>query len=119
MKRMWCSDGGVSEVQVRDENGVTLACEAADECWWEAQPGTLHETEAAAMRAWLRAEEARAEEAWEREMREVEALRAEEARVARDLRAAFNSRDNARDALATVRAQLAELDAVEGGGDKR
>ncbi len=110
---MWTSEGGVSMVTAREENGVLLACDGEGP-WWDAQPGTLHETEAAAMRAWLREREARAEEVWEREMREVEALRVEEARVARDLRAAFNCRDKARDALSEVRAQLAELDAVEG-----
>lgn len=111
--KMWTSEGGVSQVTVREENGVTLACDGEGP-WFDPQTGTLHETEVEAKRAWLRAQEARAEEAWEREMREVEALRAEETRVARDLRAAFNCRDTARDALASVRAQLAELDAVEG-----
>jgi hypothetical protein len=50
LKTMWCSDGGVSQVEVRVENGITLVS-GDGEPWWAAEPGTLHETEAEARRA--------------------------------------------------------------------
>ena len=49
-KMMWCSDGSVSQVQVREENGITLVS-GDGEPWWAAEPGVLHETEAEARRA--------------------------------------------------------------------
>lgn len=48
-KMMWCSDGGVSQVEVRVENGVTLVS-GDGEPWWAAEPGEVHETEAEARR---------------------------------------------------------------------
>ena len=48
-KTMWCSDGGVSQVQVREENGVVLVS-GDGEPWWAAEPGEVHETEAEARR---------------------------------------------------------------------
>lgn len=114
MKTMWCSEGGVSMVAVREESGVLLACEATDECWWEATPGTLHETETEARRAWLRAQETAYENSLDRTQGEIAELRKEERRIALLLQAAWRERDGAIDSLAAVRAQLAELDAVEG-----
>jgi hypothetical protein len=49
-KMMWCSDGGVSQVQVREENGITLVS-GDGEPWWASEPGTIHGTEAEARRA--------------------------------------------------------------------
>jgi hypothetical protein len=50
MRTMWCSDGGVSKVEVREENGVLLVS-GDGEPWWASEPGILHETEAEARRA--------------------------------------------------------------------
>jgi hypothetical protein len=112
MRTMWTSEGGVSMVTVREENGVLLACDDEGP-WFDPMPGTLHETEVEARRAWLRAQEARAEEAWERENGEIHKLRDAHKRIQEQLQAAYRARDKVRDALSEVQAQLAELDAVE------
>ena len=114
MKTMWCSDGGVSAVQVRHENGVTLACEAADECWWEAQPGTLHETEAAAMRAWLAEEEAKFDNRIAKIDAEMTQVSDELTRLKEEADALIGDFEQAVKGRDAVRAQLAQLDAVEG-----
>lgn len=68
-KMMWCSDGSVSEVQVRVENGVVLVS-GDGEPWWAAEPGVLHETEAEARRVHVENEADGLEELADRHDRE-------------------------------------------------
>ena len=112
MRTMWTSEGGVSQVTVREENGVLLACDDEGP-WFDPQPGTLHETETDAKRAWLREREARHENELERENGEIHKLRDAHKRIQEQLQAAYRARHKVRDALSEVQAQLAELDAVE------
>ena len=110
--RKWTSDGGVSQVTVREENGVTIASDGGP--WFAVMPGTLHETETDAKRAWLREQETRHENALDRAQGEIVELRTVERRIALLLQAAWRERDEFFDLLAAVRAQLAELEATEG-----
>lgn len=56
MKTMWTSEGGVSQVQVREHDGQMLATHA-DGHEWQPFEGTIHETEVDARRAWLLSQE--------------------------------------------------------------
>jgi hypothetical protein len=69
VKTMWCSDGSVSEVQVRVENGITLVS-GDGEPWWASEPGILHETEAKARQAHVENEADGLEELADRHDRE-------------------------------------------------
>jgi hypothetical protein len=113
MKTMWTSEGGVSQVTVREENGVLLAC--GDEGpWWDAQPGTLHETEAAAMRAWLVEEEAKFDNRIAKIDAEMVQVSDELTRLKKEADALIGDFEQAVKGRDAVRAQLAQLDAVEG-----
>jgi hypothetical protein len=112
-KTMWTSEGGVSQVTVREENGVTLVS-GDGEPWWAAEPGVIHETEVEARLAWLRSQEAGHENDLERENAEIHRLRDAHKHIQEQLQASYRARDKARDALSEVQAQLAQLDAVEG-----
>ncbi len=107
--KKWTSEGEVQQVEVKDGMAHIAGVGA-----WQPAPGTLHETEVEAKRAWLRGKETRHENALDRAQGEIAELRTEERRIALLLQAAWRERDEAIDSLAAVRAQLAELDAVEG-----
>ena len=112
-RTMWCSEGGVSRVEARQENGVLLVS-GDGEPWWAPEPGQVHETETDAKRAWLRDKETLHENELERENGEIHKLRDAHKRIQEQLQAAYRARHKVRDALSEVQAQLAELDAVEG-----
>jgi hypothetical protein len=68
-KTMWCSEGGVSRVEARQENGVLLVS-GDGEPWWAAEPGQVHETEVEARRAHVDREATTLEEMADRHDRE-------------------------------------------------
>jgi hypothetical protein len=113
MKTMWTSEGGVSQVTVREENGVLLACDDEGP-WFDPQPGTLHETEADAKRAWLAEEEAKVDNRIAKIDAEMARVSDELTRLKREADALIIDFEQAVKGRGAVRAQLAELDAVEG-----
>lgn len=69
MKTMWCSDGPVAEVLVKDVNGTLTVCD--DEgAWFVPARGTLHETEVEARRAKVEREATALEELADRHDRQ-------------------------------------------------
>lgn len=113
MRTMWTSEGGVSMVTVREENGVMLACDDEGP-WWDAQPGTLHETETAAMRAWLAGEEAKFDNRIAKIDAEMAQVSDELTRLKKEADALIGDFEQAVKGRDAVRAQLAQLDVVEG-----
>lgn len=110
MKAMWTSEGGVSQVLVHQNTGGNDIAQDASGAWWLAKPGTIHETEVDARRAWLRAQETVHENELGSIDTAIQQRHTEIERAQKWLATLTEEREKALAALAAVQSELAVIE---------